>query len=227
MKVEAIVVAAGSGRRLKRKISKALVKVLNLPIIIHTLKKFSLHPLINSIILVCRKEDIANIYSLVRKHNIKKIKLLCAGGERRIDSVYNGISCLDKNTDIVIIHDGARPLIERKIITKCIKKANSMGACVVGVPVKSTIKEVSNSTNLIKKTLDRNLLYSIQTPQVFKTSIIKKAFEKKARFNATDDSLLVEMINKKVALVEGSYSNIKITTPEDIFLAERLFNKMN
>ncbi|MDP8259405.1 MAG: 2-C-methyl-D-erythritol 4-phosphate cytidylyltransferase [Candidatus Gygaella obscura] len=227
MKVEAIVVAAGSGRRLKRKVSKALVKVLNIPIAIRTLKTFSIHPLITNIIIVCKNDDLPIIDSLIRKYKIKKIKLLCAGGKKRVDSVNNGVKRLDKDTNIVVIHDVARPFVDKKTITECIKKTAVSGACVVGVPVISTIKESNKNGNFIKNTLDRTRLWQIQTPQAFKVDLIKMVLKRKGRFSPTDDSLLVERLGRKVALFKGSYSNIKITTPEDILFAESLIRNRN
>lgn len=224
MKIEAIVAAAGSGLRLKKNISKPLVKIGNKPIIIHTLKALLRCSLIKNIIVVAEEKQLQKIKGLIKKFGIKKVKSVIAGGPRRSDSVSNGLRLVSKTADLVLIHDGARPFIDKKTIESVINKAKKFGAAIVGVPVKSTLKamQYKKITPLVKRTINRDKVWEIQTPQVFKREIIEKAYKKFKNLDATDDSFLVEKLGIKVVVVRGSYFNIKITTPEDLIFAKAL-----
>jgi 2-C-methyl-D-erythritol 4-phosphate cytidylyltransferase len=147
-----------------------------------------------------------------------------AGGEERGDSVKNGLKAISPDCDLVIIHDGARPLITPDIIEKAISEAKEYGAAIVGVPAKDTIKRVGDDL-VIKDTVDRQALWQAQTPQIFKYEIITRAYAKKR--SATDDAKLVEDLGIKVKMVMGSYENIKITTPEDLIVAEAILRSRN
>lgn len=232
MYLEAIVVCAGSGKRLKSKISKPLVDLLGKPILIRTLKKIELIPPIRKIILVVRENDFVLIKRIIKKSGIKKIKDIVIGGKERFDSVRAGLNCLSKNCDLVLVHDGVRPFVDKRTVVKCIKTANQFGAAIVGVPVKPTIKEIKSKNEkgkeefLVDKTLDRKKIWEIQTPQIFKKNIILKAYKKSFDKNITDDSALVEKLGVKVRIVKGQYSNIKITTPEDLIIAKAILKNV-
>ncbi len=203
--------------------SKPYLSLAGKPIICHTLAAFEQCPLIDTIILVVEKEEINRArVSIVDAFGFKKIRVVVAGGERRQDSVWEGIKVLAADCDLVVVHDGARPFISRKILERSIEVANAGGTAVVAVPVKDTIKVVREER--ITKTLDRTTLWAVQTPQTFRHAILKKAYEKALEdgYKATDDASLVERMGISVEVVEGSYDNIKITTPEDLVLGEAI-----
>jgi 2-C-methyl-D-erythritol 4-phosphate cytidylyltransferase len=220
MKVSAIVLAAGLGVRFKSKASKMLVEINRQPIIIYSLKTLSKISFINEIIVVANSNNRRGIARIIRKFSIAKVSRIVEGGRRRQDSVYNGLKNLSSSAELVLIHDGARPFIDKKTIASVIKKAEESGGAVVGVLVKATIKEAQGA--VIKRTLDRKSLWEIQTPQVFKKGLILKAYRKSSGTEVTDDASLVEKSGGHVVLVKGSYFNIKITTPEDALLAEAI-----
>jgi 2-C-methyl-D-erythritol 4-phosphate cytidylyltransferase len=221
MYVTAIVLAAGRGERFGSQIPKPLIKINSKPIIIRCLEIFSSHPDIKDVILVVNYGNSKDIIKRLERYRIKKIKNVVLGGERRQDSVRNGLSAIDTRVDLVLIHDGARPFIDKETISRVIKEAKKSGAAIVGVPVKSTIKKVVKS-RVVEKTLNRNTLWEAQTPQVFRKELLLKAYQRFKDIDATDDSSLIERLGVKVKVVPGSYNNIKITTPEDLILAEAI-----
>lgn len=221
-KLEAIIVAAGRGERLKSKTSKPFIKIEKKPLLYHTLKAISLCPLIKNIILVIKKGDIKRVKRLIINKSFKKIKKIVEGGQTRRLSVEKGLYFIDKDTSLVLIHDAARPFINQNILKRVILQAEKSGAAVVGVPLKSSIKKIKEKKFIIEETLDRNSIWEIQTPQVFKKNIILKAYKKFKESNFTDDSALVEKLGNKVKVVRGSYFNIKITTPEDLVFAKAI-----
>jgi 2-C-methyl-D-erythritol 4-phosphate cytidylyltransferase len=228
--VTAIVLAAGRGLRFRSKISKPLIKINSKPIIIYCLNILSKHPYIRDIIVVVNSKNVRSIISKIGQYRIGKIRDVVLGGRRRQDSVVKALRAMDARTDLVLIHDAVRPFIDKETISLVIKEAKKSGAAIVGVPVKATIKKVKsqkskvkNRTSLmIEKTLDRDSLWEIQTPQVFKRELILKAYEKFGNRDVTDDSTLVEKLGVKARVILGPYSNIKITTPEDLSLAEAI-----
>ena len=222
----AIIVAAGRGQRMNSDMPKQFLILDGKPVLSYTLAAFDRVPSISEIVLVISKEYIDYVKNeILAKCNIKKPVLLAEGGIERQQSVYNGLKVLPKDADIVVIHDGARPLITPTVIEKSIEAAQDFGSAVVGVPAKDTIKQV-NEGGSIAKTLNRGLLWYAQTPQTFRCDIITKAHEKakNANFTGTDDASLVERLNIPVKLVMGEYRNIKITTPEDLIIAQNLMN---
>jgi len=228
MTTVAIITAGGSGKRMGR--PKQFLKIGGKAMLELTLAAFEKAKCIDEIILVVNKDGIEK----AKKFKFKKLKKIVAGGKERQDSVFNGLKELPDDCGIVAIHDGARPLVGVKIIEEAVKEAKASGAVVVGVPVKDTIKQTTNNkqqiTNNSKisiiKTINREELWRAQTPQVFKKEIILKAYEQGYnKYEATDDSMLVEKIGILVAMVMGSYKNIKITTPEDLALAEIIIKK--
>ena len=213
--VSAIILAGGKGKRMGKDISKQFILVKNKPIIYYTIKKFSDCKLIDEIILVLPKDEIEYCKKEVLEKYSLKVDKIIAGGKERQDSVYNGLKAL-KNSDIVLIHDGARPFVSEKIILDGIENAKKYGAAAPGVMPKDTIK-VKDDFSFSKETLKRESLIAIQTPQVFKKDIIVKCHERVRENNVsvTDDTMVVEKYGYKVYLYDGDYINIKVTTPED------------
>lgn len=221
MNVVAVVPASGKGLRMGKKLPKPYILLKGKPILIHTLKVLNASSLIDSIVVVANKSFIKKTKTLIKKYRLNKVKDVVCGGKRRSESVRNGLCAVGNNASIVLIHDGVRPFLRADLIKKSILTAKRFGACVCAVPVKPTIKQVYKD-GFIKKTLNRQHIWGIQTPQVFKNSIIQKAYKKFRNIDATDDSMLVERLGRKVKLVMGSYRNIKITTPEDLIIAEAI-----
>ena len=225
-KITAIVLAAGSGSRMKSKTKKQFMEIKGKPVIWYSLFEFE-KSRVDEIILVTGKEDIDYCKKeIVEKYNLKKIKNVVAGGSERYESVYNGLKEVTGN--IVLIHDGARPLINNEIIERSIEGTIKSDACVVGVPVKDTIKR-ANKEGYIIDTPNRSELWITQTPQSFKTDLVKMAYKKmkeelekgNTTLIITDDAMVVEeFTTNQVRFVQGDYKNIKVTTPEDIDIAE-------
>jgi 2-C-methyl-D-erythritol 4-phosphate cytidylyltransferase len=216
--LSAIVVAAGQGKRLKGQVSKPLVKIGKLPVITYSLRVLEKHPAVDEIIVVANAKNQRPITKLIKSCSFKKVKRLVLGGCLRQDSVYQGLKAVSVNAEWVLIHDAARPFVDAKIITQVIRAAKKTGSAIAAVKPKATIK-LSRDANLVKETLDRDNLWEVQTPQVFKTELILKAYKKYAKERVTDDAALVERLGVDVAIVEASYRNIKITTPEDLLFA--------
>ena len=225
-KITAIVLSAGSGSRMKSKTKKQFMEIKGKPVIWYSLFEFE-KSRVDEIILVTGKEDIDYCKKeIIEKYNLKKIKNVVAGGSERYESVYNGLKEVTGN--IVLIHDGARPLINNEIIERSIEGTIKSDACVVGVPVKDTIKR-ANKEGYIIDTPNRSELWITQTPQSFKTDLVKMAYKKmkeelekgNTTLNITDDAMVVEeFTTNQVRFVQGDYKNIKVTTPEDIDIAE-------
>lgn len=221
-----VIVAAGSGSRMKRDINKQFIKLDGKEIIAYTIEKFYKSEDIDDIVIVIKEnEEKYFIENIINKYGFDNIKL-AYGGKERQDSVYNGIKKLNRNCEIVLIHDGARPFVNEDIIKNSIKETKENNAVVVGVPVKDTIKVVDSDGNIVD-TPNRSLLWSVQTPQSFKYEIITKAYEYAYSndYYGTDDAMLVEHIGYNVKMIEGSYDNIKITTEEDLHFGIQILNK--
>ena len=214
MKVAVIIAAGGSGKRMGR--PKQFLPLAGKAVVEWTIEVFRKIKVVGQIVLAVPEDD------LERAKNLGVT--VVAGGEERGDSVKNGLKAISPDCDLVIIHDGARPLITPDIIEKAISEAKEYGAAIVGVPAKDTIKRVGDDL-VIKDTVDRQALWQAQTPQIFKYEIITRAYAKKR--SATDDAKLVEDLGIKVKMVMGSYENIKITTPEDLIVAEAILRSRN
>lgn len=222
--ISAIILAGGKGKRMRAAISKQFIDIKGKPIIYYTLKKFSENKKIDNIIVVLPEDEVKYFKENILKKYELRINKIVIGGKERQDSVYNALKSLkNSSTDIVLIHDGARPFISERIINEGIKFAEIYGAAAPGVMPKDTIK-VKNEKNFSVDTPNRANLVSIQTPQVFKFDEILECHEK-IRYNGekvTDDTMVVEKYGYSVYLYDGEYTNIKVTTPEDLILAERL-----
>jgi len=222
--VSAIIAAAGMSNRMKSKINKQFIFLDDKPILAHTIEKFERCKYIDEIIVVAKEDEINYCKKeIVRKYKFRKVSKIVRGGKERQDSVYNGMLALNEKSGIVLSHDGARPFVNLKNIIDSIEGAYNYGACIVAVPVKDTIKIVDDNQN-INRTPRRSLLWQAQTPQCFKKEILIEAYRKAIEdgFMGTDDSMLVERLGIDVKIVMGSYENMKITTPEDIIIAESL-----
>jgi len=217
--VSAIIVAAGKGRRFGHKLSKAVLRLNSRPVIAYSLAVLNAHPQIKEIIVVGNPGNIRALRNIIQQQRAAKDVKIVLGGKERRDSVANGLKAIGPQADLILIHDAARPFITKGLVSSVIKEARKAGAAIAAVPVKATIKKVKNGS-VVEKTLDRGKLWEIQTPQVFKKDLILKAYKKFKRIPATDDAMLVERLGAKVSVVLGSYSNIKITTPEDLIIAK-------
>ncbi|MDB2152994.1 2-C-methyl-D-erythritol 4-phosphate cytidylyltransferase [Clostridium butyricum] len=220
--VSAIVLAGGRGKRMGSVQSKQYIDLNGKPILYYTLNHFINNKNIDKVILVIPEDELEFCRNeVLDKYNLK-IDSIAFGGKERQDSVYNGLKKAD-GSDIVLIHDGARPFVSERIIEEGIKYAGMYGAAAPGVMPKDTIK-VKNQESFSLETPDRNNLVAVQTPQVFDYNIIfgchKKVKEK--HLDVTDDTMVVEIFGNDVYLYEGEYTNIKITTPEDLILAQYL-----
>lgn len=222
----AIILAAGKGSRMKASLNKQYLILKEKPILAHTIDVFEKSPLIDEIILVvsehehklCREK-------IIERYNYKKVKKLVSGGKERQNSVLKGIEAVNKDTQIVLVHDGARPLITKEIIKDCVVSAKKYGAASAGVPIKETIK-IMGKGKFVKYTPKREDVWVTQTPQAFFIDVIKKAhkFAIEQDVLGTDDAMLVEHMGADVKMVEGNYENIKITTPDDLITAEAILN---
>ncbi len=220
-KYTAVVLAAGSGKRMNSKVHKQYLIIQDRPVLYYSLKAFE-DSAVDEIVLVvgkgeekfCRKE-------IVDKYGISKVKAIVEGGKERYHSVFEGLK-QTSDADYVLIHDGARPFVNQDIIRRCMQEVQKYQACVVGMPVKDTIK-IADEEGYAKQTPDRKNVWMIQTPQTFSYALIYEAYEEMLKTEdtaITDDAMVLERIKgKKSKLIEGSYRNIKITTPEDLLIA--------
>ena len=228
MQATVLIPAAGTGRRMRGSISKQYLELAGKPILAHTLSLFENHPLIENIYLLVPPDDISYCQQqIIDRYGFSKVRRIVAGGTERQDSVRNGLDALAEDgltqpQQPILIHDGARPLFDCQRLSTLIEIVCQTGACIIGVPVKDTIKDVEN--NKITGSPDRSRLWQAQTPQGFHYQLIREAFDRAAddNFTATDDASLVERLGHPVQILEGDYRNIKVTTPEDILIAAAL-----
>lgn len=228
-KTVAIVLAAGRGKRMQSDVAKQYLLVRNKPVLYYSLKAFQ-DSLVDEIILVTAESEIAYCKDeIVEKYEFSKVSQIVAGGKERYHSVHNGLKACE-DADIVLIHDGARPFVDDAIIARNINTVKEYDACVTGMPVKDTIK-IADTEGFVQETPRRDLIWAIQTPQTFRYDLIKNAYDTFLNneevncksYNVTDDAMVAELFGGlKVKLVEGSYNNVKITTPEDMVLAEAI-----
>jgi len=224
MKTVAIVPAAGSGSRMNREISKQYLRLAGRPVLVHTLQVLEACPGVDGLFVVVPPQDAASVRSgVIDPWNLKKVAAVIAGGRERQDSVRAGLDALGRDAQIVIVHDAVRPLIGVETVERCIREAAECGAVTVGVPVKDTVKEVAPDGRVLR-TCDRSALWLTQTPQAFRRDILERAHREALRdgIRATDDTSLVERLGIAVRMIPGDYRNIKITTPEDLVIAEAL-----
>lgn len=221
----AIIVAAGSGTRMQSEEHKQFIRIGGKPILYYTLKAFENSSVIDDIVVVVAPGEEERCYDeIIDKYRIGKIKKVVPGGAKRYFSVYEGLREVDSDCGYVFIHDGARPCVDRDVISRAYSVAQAFDACIVGVQEKDTIRRVRSGNDILEEILDRDEIWHVQTPQVFSASLVKTAYEKFIRMgydNVTDDAMVVEhMTGHPVHITEGSYRNIKVTTQEDLPLAE-------
>jgi len=221
----AIVAAAGAGKRFSDVENKMLATVAGRPLIAHTLAGLERSNAVTSIVLVANSSLIAEFKKLISAYRITKVSSVVKGGPERTESVRRGFRSLKKRPDYVIIHDGARPFVDDKIIRDTLMAAARYGAAVSATPVVSTVKKASRG-RFVERTLDRRALWEAHTPQIFRTDILEEAYRRvKTQVSFTDDSRMVEASGRKVKLVPGSAYNIKVTTRADIAICESLFKR--
>lgn len=226
-KVTALVPAAGMGRRMGKAVAKQFLPLGDKPMLAHTLLVFQRASEIDEIIPILSQEDMEMcLREVIEQYHITKVKTLVVGGKERQDSVANGLQKLEKDASIVMIHDGVRPFVTNEMIRESVELAKKGESVVVGVPIKDTIKEVDDK-KIVRNTLERSRLWAVQTPQTFPVKVLKRAYEEsyKRKISATDDATLVERMGGTVHVIMGSYDNIKITTPEDLILAEEILRR--
>lgn len=230
MKCTAIILAAGQGKRMKTKVQKQFLMLQGKPLLYYSLACFQKSDEIQEIVVVTGKESIDYCRSeIIEKYGFTKVKSIAEGGKERYDSVYAGLEACSADTDYVFIHDGARPFVTEDIIKRTKEVAVTYQACIAGMPSKDTVK-IIDENNMVSATPERSRVWSVQTPQVFLYSLIKEAHDTARSVSMrgiTDDAMVVEQYkNTPVHIVEGAYENIKITTPEDILVAEKILEKI-
>jgi len=222
MEINVIVLAAGMGNRMQHHQNKQFIQLAGYPILYHTLMVFQKMKAIHNIFLVVREDEMSYVEkNILTLNDFSKVKKLVKGGKERSDSVDNALKSI-KSEGMVLIHDGARPFVKEENILRLIQATLECDAAVLGVPVKDTIKSV-DAHQLVINTPDRSLLWAVQTPQAFDLKLIKQAYEKRYAHSKVfwDDAMLVEeLMDHDVKMVEGSYDNIKITTPSDLAYGE-------
>ncbi len=221
LRCTAIIMAAGKGKRMQTAVSKQFLSVGGKEILAWTVDVFEKSPLVEKILLMASADGKEDVQHLWNAYGWKKVVAVLEGGKERQNSVANGLAAVGKDTDIVLIHDGVRPFVTEEMIADSIAAAQEYGGAVIGVPAKDTIK-VCSADGLAVETPDRSTLWQIQTPQTFQRALIVNAYEKAEQegFFGTDDASVAEFAGHQVKVVMGSYRNIKITTKEDLVIAE-------
>jgi 2-C-methyl-D-erythritol 4-phosphate cytidylyltransferase len=214
-----IIVAGGSGSRMKSAVPKQFLEIGGVPVLMRTISRFYQYNNAINIILVLPESDIATWQNLCQKHSFRIPIQVTKGGTTRFESVKNGLALIDNDDAVVAVHDGVRPFVSLEVIANSFNQAATYGNAVVAVALKDSIRRVERDQSIA---LNRNDFKLVQTPQVFRVDIIKKAYSVTEGTDFTDDASVVEAAGITIKLVEGSYENIKITTPEDLFIAEAL-----
>lgn len=233
-KVTAIVLAAGQGKRMQSKVQKQYMLLKDKPVIFYSLDAFE-HSAVDHVILVVGKGEISYCKEhIVDAFGFTKVSRIVEGGKERYHSVAAGIDAIDWDCDYCMIHDGARPFVTQDILDRALDTVQETKACVVGMPIKDTVKIVDDQKNVVS-TPTRSLVWQVQTPQTFLLELIADCYHKliseeeallKKGVQITDDAMVVEYFsNTRVRLVEGSYQNIKITTPDDLYIGEQILSK--
>ena len=217
----AVVVAGGSGSRMQAQVPKQFLPVGGLPVLMHTLLRFQAYDAHMPIVLVLPAAEIPTWQELCLQHDFKVKHNVVAGGKTRFQSVQNGLAALRSFEDgVVAVHDGVRPFVTQEIIRTAFETAHDKGTGVVTVPLKDSIRRVTGAAS---KAVNRNAYRLVQTPQCFRLPLLRRAYEQTESAQFTDDASVVEKFGHKIHLVEGAYQNIKLTTPEDMLLAEAFF----
>ena len=224
--VSAIIVASGKGLRMEGTMRKQYLDLSGRPVLSHSIMTFDSCSLVDEIFLVIPREDVEYCQNkIISLLDLKNHINLVHGGDKRQDSVYNGLKAITKNTETVVIHDGVRPFIQPEDLKECILFSKKYGACILGTPASDTLKRVDES-DIIETTLPRKNIWLAQTPQAFKYDLILKAHETARRdgYVGTDDASLVERMGEDVKIIYGGRFNIKITKKEDLAIAKAMFD---
>ena len=222
MSVSAVIVAAGTSKRMNDGVDKLAVQLSGKPLLAWTISRFESAEIIDEIIVVTKKDEIAKVKEMTKSEGFRKVTSVVKGGAYRQQSAQNGLNAVSTDSKVVLIHDGARPLIRTSDIKKIVESAEENGAALLAVPSKDTVKEVQNG--IVTQTLPRESVWLAQTPQGFRKELLQEAFSsaEKEGYIGTDDASLVERIGKDVAIVEGHSSNIKVTVTPDIGVVQSL-----
>lgn len=226
MKTQVILASGGISLRMQNK-NKLLAKIGNIPVIIRTLMALSSFSNVLEIVLVVNKKFEDNYKKLIEKYEISKIEKIIHGGEKRQDSIWEGIKQLNPKIPFTAIHDAARPFITEELFNEILEQAIKYDCAIPAIPINDTIKQ-TDKKGFVDKTLDRAQIFAVQTPQIFKTELIIKAYEKihkKEKIYKTDDCAIIEEFGKKVKMVKGDNNNIKITNETDLIIAEIIAQK--
>jgi 2-C-methyl-D-erythritol 4-phosphate cytidylyltransferase len=226
MKTAAVIPTGGTGRRMGGVTPKQYLPLAGIPLLVHTLRTFQNSPSVDAIILVVPSGDIAEVRSnIVDRYIFPKVKAVVAGGRERQDSVRNALAHIDEDNEIVVIHDGVRPLVTTELIELLIDKARKLGAVVTGLDVRDTVKRV-DKTGKIAETVSREGLWLTQTPQAFRNDLLIAAYRaaEEGGFLGTDDASLVERAGIPVWMIPGDRENIKVTTKEDLVFCEMILH---
>jgi 2-C-methyl-D-erythritol 4-phosphate cytidylyltransferase len=225
-KCYAVIAAAGQSTRMGSKISKQFLPLLDVPAVVWTLKAFDHASTVEKVVVVCREEDMEQMKQCIGQYQIQKVTAVVPGGNSRQESVSAGVRALPQDAEIIAVHDGARPLVRPEEIDACVQDAVLTGASALGTPLKDTIKRI-DSKQCVLSTPAREGLWAVQTPQVFRLDLYRRAL-KKAKMDGkdyTDDCQLVEQLGIRVHLCKGSYENIKLTTEEDLVIAQAILEQ--
>ncbi|MEA4925126.1 MAG: 2-C-methyl-D-erythritol 4-phosphate cytidylyltransferase [Syntrophomonadaceae bacterium] len=223
-----VIAAAGKGSRMKSQTNKQYLPLNSRPVLSYSLDFFEKMNIVDEIVVVCGADELDYCQrEIINRFHYKKVSALLPGGRERQDSVWAGLQKLGEDTDLVAVHDGARPLLSARVFLRLIEEAEKWGAAIPGMVSKDTLKSVDRD-GFVRQTLDRNSVYAIQTPQIFKFAELRSAYQEAYQddFQGTDDAALFERYIGRVKVVPGDYNNIKITTPEDLITAEALLKKL-
>ncbi len=224
---EVILLAAGQGKRMKAGKNKVFLELSGVPLIVKTIKVFDEDPYCKRIIMPINPDEQELFEECLAPYSFTKELVFAQGGRERQDSVHNGLQHLTDDEGIVLVHDGARPFVTIELIRELVSATDDHTAAIPGVRVKDTIKQVENG--VVLNTIERSSLWAVHTPQAFPVSLLKEAHAKAAETGllGTDDASLVEAVGQQVKMVEGDHTNIKITTPEDLYIAESIMKHWN
>lgn len=223
MGIWAIIPSGGTGERFGANIPKPLIHLDGVPIIVRTLNVFEQHPYIEGVVLIVHDDFRLEYQQVIDEAHLKKVKAIVSGGKTRTQSVREGLKKIPLDVTMVMVHDGVRPLVSMSVIDRALDALKDVTAAVAGVPVKATLKSINTSTHIVAETLDRSLVWEIQTPQIFTTDVLRLAYQEDVL--ATDDAAMVEHIGGQVKVFLGDERNIKITTPIDLAIAEVLLKE--
>jgi 2-C-methyl-D-erythritol 4-phosphate cytidylyltransferase len=226
LKTIALIIAGGKGQRMQSPTAKQFLLLGGEPILARTIAVFEACPVVDEILVIAPHDEMAKVQTdIVEKYQYKKVLKVVRGGRRRQQSVWNGLRAIKSDCSWVVVHDGVRPLITPQLIEAGLREAQQTGAAIVAVPARDTVKRLAPGGKL--QTLPREEIWLAQTPQIFEFSLLCKAHQKASqeKFSGTDDASLVERLGLEVSLIPGDYENIKITTPEDLTIAESLIKR--